>query len=62
MAKTSQKQLDAIKRLHKENTVTVLLRLHKDSDRVIIDRLNSVENKVGYVRDLIMQDIEKDAR
>lgn len=59
MAKTDQKRLDSIARLHRENTTTVLLRLHKDNDRAIIDKLNSVGNKVGYIRGLILEDLKK---
>ena len=59
MAKTDQKRLESIARLHRENTITVLLRLHKENDRAIIDKLNSVGNKVGYIRGLILEDLER---
>lgn len=62
MAKTSQKQLDSIARLHREKTTTVLLRFSNEGDREILEKLNSVGNKVGYIRGLIQQDIEKKTR
>lgn len=59
MAKTSKKQLESIARLHREKTTTVLLRFSNEGDREILEKLNTVGNKVGYIRGLIRQDLEK---
>ncbi len=47
----------------KANTVQYKLKLNKKWDREIIEKLNSVENRQGYIKDLIKADIhEKDAK
>ena len=40
-----------------KNTVLINIRLNKDVDKDIIDKLNSVGNKQGYIKDLIRSDI-----
>lgn len=44
---------------NKNNTIQVLLRLNKNTDANIIETLNKVESKQGYIKDLIRYDIEK---
>lgn len=34
--------------------------LHKEYDKDILDKLESVENKQGYIKQLIRNDIKKD--
>lgn len=47
----------------KANTVQYKLKLNKKWDREIIEKLNSVENRQGYIKDLIKADIhEEDAK
>ena len=47
----------------KANTVQYKLKLNKKWDREIIDKLNSVGNRQGYIKDLIKADIhEEDAK
>ncbi|MCL1924305.1 MAG: hypothetical protein FWF50_01825 [Defluviitaleaceae bacterium] len=44
----------------KESTISVNLRLFKNTEQDIIEKLNSVENKNGYIKTLIRADIEGD--
>lgn len=47
----------------KANTVQYKLKLNKKWDKEIINKLNSVENRQGYIKDLIKADIhEEDAK
>lgn len=43
-------------RYDKENTVQFKLKLHKVNDADIIEKLNSVDNKQGYIKRLIRED------
>lgn len=44
---------------NREHTVTILLRFNKKTDQDIIERMNTVGNKVAYVKRLIRADLEK---
>ena len=46
-------------RYNKSKTTTVLLRLNKSTDADIIERLDTTENKTGYIKTLIRADIER---
>lgn len=39
------------------NTVQVKLKLSKSTDADILEKLDSVENKQGYIKDLIRKDL-----
>lgn len=41
----------------KRNCVQVNLKLNKSTDKDILDKLQAVENKQGYIKDLIRLDI-----
>ena len=41
----------------KDNTVRLYIKLNKTHDADILNKLDSVENKQGYVKDLIRKDI-----
>lgn len=43
----------------KANTIQVKLKLNKKWDKEIIAKLNSVDNKQGYIKGLIKADINK---
>ena len=43
----------------KENTTVVTMKLNKNQDADIIEKLNSVDNKQGYLKQLIRGDITK---
>ena len=44
----------------KENTVQVKLKLNKKTDADILDKLDSVEYKQKYIKELIRADISKE--
>lgn len=46
-------------RYHKAHTVNVNIRLMKNTEQDIIQKLNSVPNKAGYIKSLIRADIAK---
>lgn len=46
-------------RYHKAHTISVNIRLMKNTEQDIIERLNSVPNKAGYIKSLIRADIAK---
>ena len=52
------KRSKAVWEYNKENTVQVALRLNKNTDEDIIKWLNNQENKQGYIKYLIREDIE----
>ena len=43
----------------KENTVVVTMKLNKNKDADIIEKLKSVPNRQGYIKQLIRGDIAK---
>ena len=49
----------ASKQYDKENTVRFSLKLNINTDADIIARLDSVENKQGYIKQLITEDITR---
>lgn len=52
----SKAQIKASNKYNKENTLTVCLRLNKETDKDIIEILESVNSKQGYIKDLIRND------
>lgn len=56
MAKQTKAQLKAKEKYNKTNTITICLRLNKKTDKDIIDILDKVGSKSGYIKDLIRQD------
>ena len=50
-------QSEAKTRWDRENTVVVTMKLNKNQDADIIEKLNSVDNRQGYIKDLIRADI-----
>lgn len=55
----SEAQKRASAKWDAENTVQIKLKLHKTNDRDIIEKLKSVGNKQGYIKQLIRGDIAK---
>ena len=47
-------------RWDKENTVVITMKLNKNRDADIIDKLNSVDYKQTYLKELIRADISKE--
>lgn len=43
----------------KENTKTILIRLNIRTDKDIIQQLDTVKSKQGYIKELIREDMDK---
>lgn len=56
----SKAQIKASNKYNKDKTLTVCLRLNKETDKDIIEILESVYSKQGYIKDLIRLDILRD--
>ncbi len=48
-----------VSKFHKKWMTSFTFRFHNVNDEEVINKLNSVPNKVDYVRQLILQDIKK---
>ena len=57
--KSTESQIRASIRYNKENTVQISLKLNRSTDADLIDSLNRVKNKQGYIKELIRKDIAK---
>ena len=55
--KSTESQIRASIRYNKENTVQISLKLNRSTDADLIDSLNRVKNKQGYIKELIRRDI-----
>ena len=53
-------QLKAQSKYDRENTRSIVLKLNLRSDADILAKLDEAENRQGYVKELIRQDIWKD--
>ena len=42
----------------KENTKRVFIKLNKNTDKDILDHLDSIQNKQGYIKELIRKDMK----
>lgn len=56
---TSEAQKRANERYDKENTIRLSLKLNKTTDADILEKLEQVESKQGYIKELIRKDISK---
>ena len=57
--KSTESQIRASAKYNKENTVQISLKLNRSTDADLIDNLNRVANKQGYIKELIRRDIAK---
>lgn len=57
-SKSKDAQLRATQKYNKENTIQVVCRFNKNTDADIVERLQEVENKNGYIKELIRKDIQ----
>jgi hypothetical protein len=57
MATKAQKR--AVAKYDAKNTVQLKLKLNLTTDADILQRLNEIENKQGYIKSLIRQDMGK---
>lgn len=55
---TTESQLRAIAKYDKEHTKTICLKFNLKTDRDILERLEQVENKQGYIKQLIRDDLK----
>lgn len=53
---TSKAQIKASNKYNKDKTLTVCLRLNKETDKDIIEILERVNSKQGYIKSLIRND------
>ena len=57
--KSTESQIRASVKYNKENTVQISLKLNRSTDADLIDSLNRVKHKQGYIKELIRKDIAK---
>ena len=55
--KSTESQVRASIKYNKENTVQISLKLNRSTDADLIDSMNRIENKQGYIKELIRRDI-----
>lgn len=55
---STKAEIKAINRYNKENTRIIPLRLNLKNDMDIMNKLEQVPSKMGYIKDLIRKDIE----
>jgi hypothetical protein len=53
----TEAEIRSINRYNKANTVCVNIRLNKKTDADIIEKLDKVSSKMGYIKDLIRKDM-----
>lgn len=58
----SEAKLRATKKYEKKSVRQILLKFHKTHDAAIIEKLNSIPSKNNYVRQLILQDLEREKK
>ena len=56
--KWTEKQLKKIAEYDAQNTIQVKMKLNKKHDADIIDKLNKCDNKQGYIKQLIRDDMK----
>ena len=52
-------QNKATAKYRKSHMTSISIRLHNENDREVLAQLNRVENKTDYLRQLILNDINK---
>lgn len=57
--KWTEEELRKFAEYDKANTVQVKMKLNKKHDADILDKLNSVGNKQGYIKELIRKDLKE---
>lgn len=62
MAKTSEARLRAQIKYEKKSVSQVCLKYVTKNNQEILDKLNSVPSKADYVRQLILQDLEREKK
>lgn len=62
MGKASAAKMRATKKYEKANIRQILLKFHKTHEAEIIEKLDSVPSKNNYIRELILQDLEREKK
>lgn len=55
----TEAQIKAQKKYDAENTLQVHLKLNRRTDKDVLEKLDSVPNKQGYIKRLIRADLKK---
>jgi hypothetical protein len=58
MLMATEAQIRANNKFNKANTKMVSLRLNYNTDADIIQKLNEVDSKMGYIKELIRKDMQ----
>lgn len=58
----SEAKLKANEKYLKANTKIVSLRLNYNTDKDIINKLDEVDSKMGYIKELIRKDLRKEKK
>lgn len=61
LKETSEALRKAIDKYDKKNTKQIAIKLNKNTDQDILDHLDRVKNKQGYIKELIRKDLEKNS-
>lgn len=56
------KKLDYIENYQRENIRRVVVKLNRKTDQRILEKLDTVDNVQGYIKNLIIKDIEGEAK
>ena len=59
MKMTKESTIKAINKFNKEKTKLVNVRLNINTDADILEKLENVDSKMGYIKRLIREDIQK---
>lgn len=54
-------QIKAVNKFNKEKTKCIQIRLNKSTDADILEKLDQVSSKMGYIKELIRKDLNRDA-
>lgn len=55
--KTTQAMIRAVAKYNKDNIIQISVKLNRSTDKDIIDHLDQVDSKQGYIKELIRKDI-----
>lgn len=54
-------QIKAVNKFNKEKTKCIQIRLNKNTDADILEKLDQVPSKMGYIKELIRKDLQKNS-
>ena len=60
MPKNSAAKIAANKRYNKKNVLQLKIGLNRKTDADVIEKIQSVDNKAGYIKKLVRDDIKKE--